>query len=494
MKQIKPRLGIKWSLFISFIVFSAAMLVLLWLFQIVFLDSFYRSIKEAKIRSTAETLARNIGSGELDSLVDQQARTQELSIVVLDTSGQAVADNADVPGWTIYRIPGIDMMRFFSLARANGGSYFEHFQFERLTDGREADSSTGARTPPKDSFRNNMITYARIASLPDGSERLILIHAMLTPVSSTVETLRAQLAYVTLIMLGFGLAMALLLSRRVARPIVRINQSSKELARGNYQVAFEATGYKEAAELADTLNAAARELEQVEKLRQELIANVSHDLRTPLTMISGYAEVIRDLPGENSPENIQVIIDEARRLSGLVNDLLDLSRLQAGSQALKPTDFNLTRKIRDILARYNRLAEQEGFQIQLEAAHDIAVTADEPRIEQVLYNLINNAVNYTGEDKKVLVRQSEEDDWVRIDIVDSGEGIPAGQLPHIWERYYRVDKSHRRAVIGTGLGLSIVKGALTLHGAPFGVDSQPDQGSVFWFKLRKAGAPASEPS
>jgi signal transduction histidine kinase len=488
LKRNKPRLGIKWSLFFSFVVFSALMLIMLWLFQIVFLDTFYRSIKEAKIKSTAETLVHNINNSELDTLVDQLAQTQEVSIRIIDKDGQVIADNADVPGWNIFHMPGIDMLRFYDLAKENGGSFMEHFQLDRSPSERYEETQFSGRVPPKEENRLEMITYARLAILQDGTETVILLNAVLTPVSSTVDTLRAQLLYVTAIMVGLSLALAILLSRRVSRPIVRINESSKELAKGNYQVVFTSSGYKEVAELADTLNTAAFELNKVEQLRRELIANVSHDLRTPLTMISGYAEVMRDLPGENNPENIQVIIDEARRLNGLVNDLLDLSQLQSGSQKLHLTDYNLTRSIRTILDRYNRLVEQEGFQLILEAEKDVAVIADELRIEQVLYNLINNAINYTGEDKKVIVRQTEENEMIRIEIIDSGEGIPADQLPHIWDRYYKVDKIHRRAVVGTGLGLSIVKGALVLHNAPFGVDSTPDKGSVFWFVLHKAGS------
>jgi signal transduction histidine kinase len=488
LKRNKPRLGIKWSLFLSFVIFSGVMLLLLWLFQIVFLDSFYRSIKAARIKSTAETLVRNIDSENIDSLVDQLAQTQEISIQIINPVTSAlIASNADVPGWNINPLPGAEVRRFYDQAKGNGGTFFEQAPASFFGNQTEGDPFSG-HDPRNGRNGRELMTYAQIAAMKDGTEVIIMLNAMLSPVSSTVETLRTQLLFVTAIMIGLSLILALMLSRRVSRPIVRINHISKELAKGNYQVTFESSGYKEVAELADTLNIAAHELNKVEQLRRELIANVSHDLRTPLTMISGYAEVMRDLPGENNPENVQVIIDEARRLAGLVNDMLDLSKLQSGSQKLNLADYNLTRSIRALLGRYNRLVEQEGFQIIFEAEHDLAVTADELRIEQVLYNLINNAVNYTGEDKKVIVRQTEEDGFARIEIIDSGEGIPADQLPHIWDRYYQVDKTHRRAVIGTGLGLSIVKGALVLHQAPFGVDSSPDKGSVFWFKLRKAGS------
>ncbi len=221
----------------------------------------------------------------------------------------------------------------------------------------------------------------------------------------------------------------------------------------------------------------------MEGLRRELIANISHDLRTPLTMITGYGEVMRDLPGENTPENVQTIIEESRRLTALVNDMLDLSKLQSGMQTLHKAPFSLTRSICGILRRYAKLTEQDGYHIDFLYDEDATVDADEMKLSQVVYNLINNAVAYTGEDKKVTVRQVLSPASVRIEVEDTGEGIAPEDLPYIWDRYYRVDKIHKRAQIGTGLGLSIVKTILDLHRARYGVTSEKGRGSTFWFEL-----------
>ena len=237
---------------------------------------------------------------------------------------------------------------------------------------------------------------------------------------------------------------------------------------------------REVSELADTLNFAAGELSKTEGLRREFVANVSHDLRTPLTMIKGYAEVMRDLPGENTPENVQIIIDEAGRLNDLVNDLLDLSRLQAGVMELNRTRFNLTASIREILGRYQRFKD---YRFPFEPKEEAYVVADELKISQVVYNLVNNAVNYAGEDKTVSLEQALSGGRVRVSVTDTGEGIPADRLRDIWDRYYKVDREHRRAQVGTGLGLSIVKNVLDLHGGAYGVISQEGKGSTFWFEL-----------
>ena len=205
---------------------------------------------------------------------------------------------------------------------------------------------------------------------------------------------------------------------------------------------------------------------------------------TPLTMITGYGEVMRDLPGENTPENIQIIIDEATRLSTLVNDLLDLSKLQSGALQAEKKEFCLTDSVRDIFTRYAKLVEQDGYNIIFEAYENVYINADELRISQVIYNLVNNAVNHVGEDKTVIVTQKpQKGGKVRIEVTDHGEGIPADKLEYIWERYYKVDKEHKRGVIGSGLGLSIVKSILDAHNAHYGVRSALGKGSTFWFEI-----------
>jgi len=288
-------------------------------------------------------------------------------------------------------------------------------------------------------------------------------------------------------MIVLAVIMALLLAKNLSSPIVKINKSAKVLAQGKYDVDFDTSGYREIAELANTLNYAAKELSKVEALQRELIANISHDLRTPLTMITGYAEVMRDIPNENTPENVQIIIDEAKRLTTLVNDVLDISKLQSGTIPFNGEVLNLTENIREILTRYTKLTE---YQIIFEANEDIYVYGDALKLSQVVYNLINNALTYIGEDKTVTIKQiyipavNGKQNRVRIEVIDTGEGIEQSKLNDIWERYYKVDKNHKRAAIGTGLGLNIVKTILDMHqGATYGVKSQVGHGSTFWFEL-----------
>ena len=200
-------------------------------------------------------------------------------------------------------------------------------------------------------------------------------------------------------------------------------------------------------------------------------------------MIIAYAEAMQDLPEENTAENLQVVIDEGKRLTALVNDLLELSKLQSGAESVRMQTYDLTESIQAVLKRYAKLVEQEGYEIRFEYGSHVWIRADEYKIYQVIYNFINNAIHYTGDNKKVVVRQLLKPDRVRIEVEDYGEGIKEEDLPYIWERYYKVDKAHKRSVNGSGLGLSIVKNILILHGADYGVKSSPGEGSIFWFEL-----------
>jgi signal transduction histidine kinase len=322
--------------------------------------------------------------------------------------------------------------------------------------------------------------------LDDGHKISLTFYAMITPVDSTVSTLQMQLFIITGIMVLLATMLAIIISKRISNPIEQINQSAKALAMGNYETEFHGRGYLEIKELSDTLNTAAIELSKVDRLRRELMANISHDLRTPLAFIYSYAEMMHDFPNEVTPEQSQIIMDETKRLTSLVNDMLDISLLESGVSKLNKTNYNLTESLRKTINRMNELVKNEDYKLDFEYSEDIYICADEVKITQVFYNLLVNAITHSGDDKTVIVRQSIKENAVKIEVIDHGEGIKQSDLPYIWERYYKVDKEHKRPIMGTGLGLSIVKKIIEMHDGQYGVESEEGKGSIFWFQIELA--------
>ena len=300
---------------------------------------------------------------------------------------------------------------------------------------------------------------------------------------SVISVVRRAVTNSCIVVMIAAVLAAYIMTERLIRPLRLITDTAKNYGKGDFAERIPVEGNDEVAELATALNNMADSLDSLEKMRNSFLANISHDLRTPLTMIKGYSEIMRDLPGENNAENAQIIIDETTRLSDLVSDLLDLSKLQAGTKKPEPEIFDLSVLARDTLRRYDALIRHNGYRILFETEGEAEVSADRGMILQVIYNLINNAVNYTGESLRVRVSITLKENSVRLSVADDGEGIEPDQIESIWDRYYRVDKVHNRAVIGTGLGLSIVKGILEAHGALYGVESAVGVGSVFWIEL-----------
>ena len=476
----KEKVSIFWKIFAIFVAFIAVILSLLWVFQIGMLNTFYRSIKIHDIENSLKDISDNIDSDKLSTVLKNVANDKQICITLCTQDGSVIYAIDVLPNCIIHELSSYRLARAYELTVQNGGTFIERTMFNE----RKSQFFLGETDDPN---QIESVIYTKIATTKSGENILILLNTSISPVVSTVQTLKVQLLWITVIMIVLAVIMALLLAKNLSSPIVKINKSAKVLAQGKYDVDFDASGYREIAELANTLNYAAKELSKVEALQRELIANISHDLRTPLTMITGYAEVMRDIPNENTPENVQIIIDEAKRLTTLVNDVLDISKLESGTIPFNGEVLNLTENIREILTRYTKLTE---YKIIFEANEDIYVYGDALKLSQVVYNLINNELTYIGEDKTVTIKQihipavNGKQNRVRIEVIDTGEGIEQSKLNDIWERYYKVDKNHKRAAIGTGLGLNIVKTILDMHqGATYGVKSQVGHGSTFWFEL-----------
>ena len=465
------------------VLFVAFVIAMLWLFQIVWLDDYYRYYKTKQIVSVASVMLDNLENDEANVLADQLSTQNDVCILILDRSGRAVISSKDTQFCLIHRMSIRDLSWWCSRAPEDGSTLMEQFNVQPFENERYNPLRFAGNAPPLMDTRHQSLLYARRITLPGGQLGYMLLNTMITPLDATVSTLRSQLLLITGVVLIGAVLLAVLVARKLSQPIIETNIAARELSFGRFRQTKHGGDYREIAELNATLSRAAEDLRQLEKLQHELIANISHDLRTPLTMIGGYAEVMRDIPGESKPENMQVIIDETVRLTTLVNEIMDFSRMQAGALPMNPTAFDLTAAVQEIVERISTLVEPKGYAICFEPDAHHTVEADETRIGQVIYNLIGNALTYTGEDKKVTITQTRTNGRIRIAIQDTGDGIPQEELPMIWLRYYRTRETHKRAVIGSGLGLSIVRTILEQHQVTFGVESSAGEGSAFWFEL-----------
>ncbi|MBQ4111738.1 MAG: HAMP domain-containing protein [Clostridia bacterium] len=492
------RINISGKLFAYFTLFTAFILLVVWVMQIGLLNSFYRQSKEKELDIADGLITECIVNDPttLESTVEQCAIDFRLCARVFILENQIAHQLASVRasrGCLIHYMSDMYLNRLYEKANESGGTYtlrlspeaLYRSQPEALIPGAE-ELFSGEEVEGTENEHSMSLVRVRVIVGDHGESYIILLNSEIAPLNATVDTLQAQFWTITAITLVCAMILAILISRNISKPLRRMNVAARRMAMGRYDVDFRVGGYREVVELSDSLTNAANQLSRTDRLQKELIANISHDLRTPLTMIIGYSEVMRDLPGENTPENIQVIIDETQRLAQLVNDLLDLSKLQAGSRMPVMESFNLTELIEATILRYEKLTRKDGYRIEFSADVSVDVSADRTMLLQVIYNLINNAINYAGDDKLVRVTQqlSEDGSRVRVSVMDNGVGIAPDQIPMIWDRYYKIDKVHRRAMIGTGLGLSIVKQILEAHRTTYGVESKLGKGSTFWFDMR----------
>lgn len=440
--------------------FSLLILGFLWLFQIAFLNQYYQYYKSKSLTKAAVEVNYNYKNNNLNEL-DNIAHDYGVCIEIL--KGRT----------TIY-----------SSTIFNKGCSINNISYTYTNEFINSNLTTKNYIITNKKYGNKTLVFASKTN----NDISIFVSASLEPLDATTAILKSQFITVSLIVLLLSLLVAYYISRKIAKPIVNITEQAKKIGTGNYSVNFDTnSSIAEVNDLALTLNHTTNELSKLEELRTDLLANVSHDLKTPLTMIKAYAEMVRDLT-YNDPDkreaNLNVIIEESDRLNILVNDILNLSKLQAQESELQIEEFDLNELINNILKRYDIL-KNEGYNFIYKNNNQIMIKADKRRIEQVIYNLVNNAINYTGDDKKVEIKVSSNKNSYLVEIIDTGKGIDDKDLPFIWDKYYHSNKKHRRNIIGTGIGLSIVKNILISHNYNYGVKSKKNKGSNFYFEIPK---------
>lgn len=462
---------LRMKLFWYIAAFFLFVIMLLWVCQVFFMNDFYRAVTVSYMKRDAKKIENVLKSGEnVDSAVYGASMGSGICVSVYeikDGRGEIVSQAHVKNGCRVHEMMSGDALNIeYSAAKKSGG--------KKLTEayGHEYDYNTG------------YIYYSVVFESGD-KEHFIIMDADAYLSDATSSTVTVQLTMITVILIFGAAILAVAMSRKITKPVSELSREAEELAAGDYSVDLPVSGIEELDSLGVTLDYAAKELKRSAELKQELVANITHDLRTPLTMISGYSELMRDIPGEVTAENLQIIIDESARLSSLVNDVLEVSRAQNGQIALNTAEFCITDSVRDSVYRYSEMLRGKGYDITYEYDGEaLRTTGDETKLMQAFCNLLNNAINFTGECRKVIVRQYVSEGMLRTEVTDFGDGISADELESIWDRYYRARDRHNKGVPGSGLGLSIVKHIMLLHDISFGVTSAQGKGSTFWFEVK----------
>ena len=457
--MMKNKLATK--IFMYLAIFSLFILIFLFFFQVIFIDTFYEWTKTRTIKNLSKDILVTERDTSLYDKLDRVSYKENVCIELTNSNG----DNLYSSYGNNCRLRSRTIKRNFINSNKESKTY---------------------------NLVNNFTKEKSIMSATKLSNNLyIFISTSLIPLDSTINIIEQQLIVVSIVVLFLSIVVAYFISKRLSLPITKISKAAKLISKGKLKTKFETTSdIKELVDLTNALNDMKDELSKTEELQKDLMANVSHDLKTPLTMIKAYAELILDIninDKEKCKNNLNTIIEEVNRLNTLVNDILALTKVENDLDKLDISSFDLIKLIEKIVKQHNIYVIKDGFNIEFihNNIKELVIDADKKKIEQVIYNLLNNALNYTGEDKKVIIKVVEDDKDYTIMVIDSGKGIDKKELDHIFDRYYRSKKNHKRYVYGTGLGLSIVKNILLLHNYEYGVTSKKNKGTTFYFKIKK---------
>jgi len=436
------------KLFLGFISMAILTIAVLWIVQAGFMNNIYLN---SRIASVKQSLGEAAQAPEIDYTV--LSENINASLIVLDGQGSPS-----------YHSQGLPMMMMTVRAAQSMVP-------------NEADGTPRYISPMSGAAR-----YA-IMGLPLQSGGYLFAVFSLADLDGASQILQRQLWIVTVVLIVLSVLFAVFLSGKMSRPIRAVTRAAREMASGKLDVRLPVKSQDEIGQLTEALNDLGTELGRTEKLRQELVANVSHELRSPLTVIQGYAETVRDVTWPNETkrtEQLTIIAEESSRLTRVVKDILDYSRLQAGVEHVRLMSFPVCPVFAQLLKQYEVDAVRHHVTVSI-SCPDLTFVFDRDRFDQVMHNLFNNALNHARPGSVIEIKASSQNTSSRIEVINQGQVIPPDALPQIWDRYYRADQIDTGRPLGTGLGLAIVKSIFEKHGVKYGVISENDQ-TTFWFE------------
>ena len=314
------------------------------------------------------------------------------------------------------------------------------------------------------------------------------------------------LLYIGSVLIVVSILLIWYFSKRITDPIRELARLSDRMADLDFDAKYTSGGSNEIGELGENFNRMSEKLEstiselkkannslqkdieqkdKLEKMRNEFLGNVSHELKTPIALIQGYAEGLKEGVNEDAESRefyCDVIMDEASKMNQMVKNLLTLNQLEFGDEDIVFERFNLTALVKGVLQSMEIMADQAGAKIMLHTEEDIYAWADEFKVEQVVRNYVSNACHHVSGDMVIEVKMVQKDGKVRVSVFNTGHPIPEADAPHIWDKFYKVDKAHTREYGGNGIGLSIVKAIMKSFNQEYGVKNY-DNGVEFWFEL-----------
>ena len=465
-------------MWIFFVLFAMAITLFIGALQTGLIRPYYRNSKVETVKIVADLIEETLLSG-------RETKADETLQVIIDNDACAVIYNDQ--DHLIYDADSIGVGCVFHSSRRVGDIDFRNGRVLReLLQAGEGEYSMNVENT---NTRQEMIVYGRKVS-GNLANYYMFINSPLEPVDSIVTFFTRQYMYYMLAALIVASMVSFVISRGLTRPIVEMEASAERLSGADYSVHFDGGTFTETKELAHTLNTATDKLSRIDTLRRDLIANVSHDIKTPLTDIRAYAEMIRDISG-NDPakreKHLDVIIKETEYMNNLVNDMSELAKMQSGNYHPYRTNMDLSETIRDILDIEEPQLRKNSLSVNTEIPESLTVYADEIKIGQVIANYMSNAIKHSREGDTITVRAwlSDDEETVHVEVEDQGEGIAPEEIPNIWDRYQKSSGSFSRNVSSTGLGLAIVKAILDAHHGRYGVESEVGKGSCFWFELKE---------
>ena len=472
----------KFKLWLYFVFFTAMIFSVLWLLQTVFLQSFYNAMVISNTKKAAQQIVSDSSQENITEIIDKLSHDNSMLVYITNEKGE-ILYSSDEFKEIHNRIRGgsgdkkdakSDLKGRHSVYRELPELYDEFLEKLRSSENGVVDYETGS-----------LYVYGTYIDYYGSEERAILyVSATIDAVSSSVTIISMQLVWVTILSLIVGFVLSWFIARKFASPVDSLSEKAKKLGEKDYTPEFRKGFCAELDELSDTLDKTNEKLNRSRSFQMELLANVSHDLRTPLTMIKGYAEMIRDISREDEQqcaEDVSVIIKETDRLTALVNEILEYSEMQTDTVKEEFTPVDLSRLLKRVSDSFESLYRSEQYVFERKIPENIMVKGNSSRLERAVFNLLDNAVRHTGDSKKVRITLTVEHHKAVIAITDFGSGIPAAELSHIWDRYYT--SRQRKGGGVSGLGLAIVRQITERHGGCCSVQTETGKGSTFLIEL-----------